>query len=122
MRMLWRLKLMNQRWRIYDHFLVGENRWRAQRYGMGEGLMDFGRRELVPFADLLEELIEMVAEDADVLECRDEVDAARNILAAGNGADRQRRVRQAVLDGNGDEGEAMRAVLGSLVEEFHADL
>ncbi len=122
MRMLWRLKLMNQRWRIYDHFLVGENRWRAQRYGMGEGMMDFGRNELVPFADLLDELIEMVAEDAEALECRAEVGAARDILAGGNGADRQRRVRQAGLEGNGDEGEAMKAVLASLVEEFHADL
>ena len=30
-RMLWRLRQRNQRWRIYDNFLVAENRWRAAR-------------------------------------------------------------------------------------------
>ncbi len=48
MRMLWRLRVKNQRWRIYDRFLIGENRWRAQRYGVTEGLVDFGRGEIVP--------------------------------------------------------------------------
>ncbi|MEM9845017.1 MAG: carboxylate-amine ligase, partial [Pseudomonadota bacterium] len=61
MRMLWRLKTQNQRWRIYDHFLVGENRWRAQRYGMREGLIDFGRGEVVDFSVLIEELIAHMA-------------------------------------------------------------
>ena len=43
-RMLWRLAMKNQRWRIYDNFLIAENRWRAQRYGVSEGLV--GRTEL----------------------------------------------------------------------------
>ena len=47
--MLWRLRTRNQRWRIYDRFLIGENRWRAQRYGVTEGLIDFGANEIVPF-------------------------------------------------------------------------
>jgi gamma-glutamyl:cysteine ligase YbdK (ATP-grasp superfamily) len=33
LRMLWRLKRENQRWRLYAHMLIDENRWRAQRYG-----------------------------------------------------------------------------------------
>ena len=45
--MLWRLARKNQRWRIYDRFLVGENRWRAQRYGASEGLIDFGGARFV---------------------------------------------------------------------------
>ena len=44
-RMLWRLSKKNQRWRMYDSFLIKENRWRAQRYGTTEGLIDFGRGE-----------------------------------------------------------------------------
>jgi carboxylate-amine ligase len=43
MHMLWRLRTRNQRWRIYDRFLVGENRWRAQRYGVSNGLIDFAK-------------------------------------------------------------------------------
>ena len=64
-RMLWRLAIHNQRWRIYDAFLVAENRWRAQRYGTTEGLIDFGRGEIVDMATLVEEIIALVAEDAE---------------------------------------------------------
>jgi len=32
--MLWRLRVENQRWRLYPRMLVGENRWRAQRHGI----------------------------------------------------------------------------------------
>ena len=46
------LRRDNQRWRLYDRFLINENRWRAQRYGISEGLIDFGRGELVPYEDL----------------------------------------------------------------------
>jgi carboxylate-amine ligase len=34
--------------------LVRENRWLAQRYGYDDSLVDFGRGERVPYADLLE--------------------------------------------------------------------
>ena len=70
LRMLWRLRTRNQRWRIYDRFLIGENRWRAQRYGVTEGLIDFGANTIVPFPQLMAELVEMIAEDADALDCR----------------------------------------------------
>jgi carboxylate-amine ligase len=33
-RYLTRLRRQNVRWRIYDRFLINENRWRAQRYGV----------------------------------------------------------------------------------------
>jgi len=122
LRMLWRLRTMNQRWRHYDAFLVGENRWRAMRYGMDEGLIDFGRGQVVAFADLLEEMIELVEEDADFLNCSAEIEAARDILAEGNSSRRQRAVHAAELERTGDEDRAMAAVIGSLVEEFSADL
>ncbi|MCP3969066.1 MAG: carboxylate-amine ligase [Rhodobacteraceae bacterium] len=122
MRMLWRLRVRNQRWRIYDEFLVGENRWRAQRYGMSEGLIDFGRGEVVPFADLLEEMIELVQQDAETLGCLPEIEAARDIVTLGNSADRQRAVRAAELESSADNGKAMRAVVQMLIDEFTADL
>ncbi len=60
---------MNQRWRHYDAFPVGENRWRAIRYGMDEGLIDFVRGQVVAFTDLLEEMIELAGEEADFPNC-----------------------------------------------------
>ena len=122
MRMLWRLKVRNQRWRIYDQFLVGENRWRAQRYGLSEGLIDFGRGEVVPFAHLLDEMIELLAEDAEALSCTNEVEAARDIMTGGNSADRQREIHDRELGQTGSRERAMEAVLSSLVDEFRQDL
>lgn len=121
-RMLYRLRRSNQRWRVYARMLVNENRWRAQRYGMDEGLVDFGRGRVVPFADLLEEIIALVTEDADALGCRAEVMHARTILKRGTSADCQRRVHTDALARGATRAEALRAVVDWLVAETVADL
>ncbi|TCP63301.1 carboxylate-amine ligase [Rhodovulum bhavnagarense] len=121
-RMLWRLAGQNQRWRVYERFLIGENRWRAQRYGITEGLIDFGRKALVPFPDLLEELIALVERDAAALGCLDEVHAARDVIADGTSADRQRHVHANAIAAGGTPDDAVRAVIHSLIEEYNADL
>ncbi|RMA42193.1 carboxylate-amine ligase [Rhodophyticola porphyridii] len=121
-RMLTRLRQKNQRWRLYDRFLVGENRWRAQRYGVGDGLIDFGRRALVPMNELLDEIIELVQEDADALGCLAEVEGARNILRDGTSSERQRGVYDGARVAERDHDEAMRDVVRHLIEEYHADL
>ena len=118
MRMLWRLRTNNQRWRIYDRFLVGENRWRAQRYGMSRDLIDLGSGTLKPYGELLAELIDLTRQDAEVLGCLDELNSAADILKTGTSADRQRAVYQAALDSGADRDEALREVARSLVAEF----
>jgi glutamate---cysteine ligase / carboxylate-amine ligase len=121
-RMLYRLRERNQRWRLYDTFLIGENRWRAQRYGTREGLIDFGRREIVPVAELMEEMIEMLAEDAEALGCLAEVEHVRDMIVRGTSSERQRAVYAAARADGRDHGTAMRDVVRHLIEEFHADL
>ena len=121
-RMLWRLMRKNQRWRHYDNFLLEENRWRAQRYGITGGLIDFGRLEVVDFATLMTELIEVVAEDAEALGCTAEIEALRSLPVTGTSADRQRIVYADAVEAGDDGDGAMRAVVRSLIEEFHADL
>jgi len=120
-RMLMRLRERNQRWRVYDRFLVNENRWRAQRYGVTDGLIDFGRGAVVPVPELVEELITLVAEDAEALGCMDEVQRLR-VLAVTSSADRQRKVYADARAAGGSHETAMRDVVEHLVEEFHADL
>ncbi len=122
MRMLWRLRVRNQRWRIYDRFLIGENRWRAQRYGVSEGLIDFGRGEIVPWPELADELIELIEEDAGILCCQNEVERVRDIVQGGNSAQRQRAVFEAAKAKGAGQEEQMRAVVAHLVEEFHTGL
>jgi len=121
-RMLWRLARRNQRWRLYDNFLISENRWRAQRYGISEGLIDFGERKIVPYPELLEELIELVAEDAEAMGVVNEIENARAIARTGPSADRQRAVFAESSAGGKDRRESLRAVVEHLMEEFHADL
>ncbi|KUF11856.1 carboxylate-amine ligase [Pseudoponticoccus marisrubri] len=122
LRMLWRLRSRNQRWRRYDPFLIGENRWRAQRYGVSEGLIDFGRAEIVPMPELIEELVELVEEDAGILRCLPEIERAREIALEGNSTTRQRAALASAEQQGLDHDGRMRAVVRHLVEEFHADL
>lgn len=122
MRMLWRLSRQNQRWRVYDNFLVAENRWRAQRYGVSSGLIDFGQREIVPFSDLIAEFIAELREDAELLGCVRELENLAQIVTTGTSADRQRHVRDAALAKGDSKDAAMRAVVRHLIEEFHMDL
>ncbi|MEX1233831.1 MAG: carboxylate-amine ligase [Roseovarius sp.] len=121
-RMLWRLSIKNQRWRIYETFLISENRWRAQRYGVREGLIDFGRGEIVPMQMLVDELVELLAEDAAHFGSASEVERARVIAAQGTSADRQRRVFEAAATSGEDREGALRAVVANLIEEFHEGL
>ncbi|MFT4714918.1 MAG: carboxylate-amine ligase [Paracoccaceae bacterium] len=118
MRMLWRLRKANQRWRIYDRFLIGENRWRAQRYGVGNGLIDFGAGGVASMSDLLEELIELLAEDAQALECVPEIARLRDIVKNGTSSDRQRQIYADVTSAGGDHAAGLRAIVNGLVGEF----
>lgn len=117
LRMLWRLKRANQRWRRYAALLVNENRWRAQRYGFDEGLVDFGKGRMVPYAELLEEIVELVAEDADAFGCQKEVASARNILTRGTSAHRQLAAYRAALSQGASPKEALQVVVDMLIED-----
>jgi len=110
-RMLWRLATRNQRWRIYDRFLVDENRWRAQRYGIQEGLIDFGRGAIVPMAELVEELLELIEEDALYFACVSEVETVRDVLRSGTSSTRQRAAYASATDEGADTKTALRAVV-----------
>jgi carboxylate-amine ligase len=116
LRMLFRLRRDNQHWRQYPLFLLNENRWRAQRYGFAEGLFDFGRGSIVPFASLLDELIALVMPDAKHFGCVAEVEHAREIVRRGTSADDQLAVFKAAVAGGLDEAGALRKVVDALAE------
>ncbi len=120
--MLYRRRRDNQRWRTYANMLVAENVWRAQRYGIDDSLMDFGKGELVPYADLVEEIIELVHEDAEELGCVAEVEHARDIVRRGTSADHQLAAYEAAHREGADEQEALQAVVDNLMEETVAGL
>lgn len=116
-RMLYRLRRSNQSWRQYPVFLLEENRWRAQRYGVGGSLLDLGKGELVAFRDLIEEIIVLVAEDAEALGCTAEIAHARRIVAEGTSADRQLASFERALATGSSHKAALEAVVDDLVSE-----
>ena len=117
LRMLWRLKRENQRWRIYARMLIEENRWRAQRYGTDRGLVDFGRGAIVPYADLLEEILALIDQDARHFGCLAEVGHARDILARGTSADRQLAIFNQALAAGATRAQALAAIVDWLIAE-----
>lgn len=117
LRMLYVLKRNNQRWRKYSNMLIDENRWRAQRYGLDGGLVDFGKGEVVPYNDLLEEILALTHDHAAALDCLQEASHAREILRRGTSAHRQLEVfSQACYDG-ADKQEALKRVVDWLIAE-----
>jgi len=117
LRMLWRLRRGNQRWRLYDRFMVSENRWRASRYGIDEGLIDFGKAAIVPFPELFEELISLIREDAEFFDCVAEIERAHEILERGTSAHKQVAVWQESRQAGKADAEALRDVVDMLIKE-----
>jgi glutamate---cysteine ligase / carboxylate-amine ligase len=117
MRRLARMYRQNVGWREHADLLIAENRWRAMRYGVKGSLLDLGRGELVPFRYLLEELLDLVMEDAAELGCTDEILHARRIVADGTSADRQLAAYRGAIDAGGDHVAALRVVVDHLAAE-----
>ncbi len=103
------LRRANQSWRPYRKHLIDENKWRALRYGVDGKLIDFGKKEEVPFPDLVEEILYWVDDVLDDLRSRKEVEYAYTILREGTSADRQLAVYR--------ETDDLHAVLDHVVQE-----
>ena len=67
--------------------IVVENKWRAQRYGVHGSFVGDGGA--ITVADLIEQVIEETAEDAEALGCLSEMRRCRTIVGAGTSADAQ---------------------------------
>ena len=117
MRMLYRLRRNNQRWRAYATMLISENRWRAMRYSFDEGLIDFAKGALVPFTDLLGEILDLTAEDAEALGCEAEIGLLQNILTRGTSAHRQLKAFEIARAAGESREDALKSVVDTLVRD-----
>jgi carboxylate-amine ligase len=117
LRMLYRLRAANQRWRLYTPMLIQENRWRAMRYSFDEGLIDLGKGGVVPFEDLLDEILSLISDDARALGCEKEVGYARHILTRGTSAHRQLRHYELERAAGKTEEEALQSVVDMLIAD-----
>ena len=97
--------------------LVRENRWRAMRYSYDEGLLDLAKAKVIPFEDLLEEILGLIAEDAEALGCVEEVGNARHILTRGTSAHRQLKAFEIEQAAGANTEDALKAVVDRLIED-----
>lgn len=114
---LYRLRRDNQRWRTYSPMMIEENLWRAQRYGVDGSLVDFGRGELVAYSDLIEEFIEMLAQDATEFGVREELRHARTIVSEGTSAHRQLATYEMARSDGAEDREALNQVVDGLIAD-----
>jgi glutamate---cysteine ligase / carboxylate-amine ligase len=87
--------------------IVVENKWRAQRYGVHGTLV--GDTGAVTVAEMLEQVIEETARDAQALGCLPELMRCRTIAGAGTSADTQLALFEAHDQSKG-RAQALRAV------------
>ncbi|MEZ5932589.1 MAG: carboxylate-amine ligase [Alphaproteobacteria bacterium] len=119
---LFRARSQNQSWRRYRQILIAENKSLAQRYGIDGTLADYGALTCKPFADLVDEIIDLVQIEAARRGCLAEVEHARMIVTRGTSADRQIGVFTEARAGGADHQEACRAVVDWLIDETQAGL
>src|SRR5207248_2728758 len=84
----------------YHRILTTENKWLAARYGLEAPVMDLatGRRNRVPVAQLVRRTLRDVEPHARELGSERELEGIRDLLARGNGSDRQLRIWNANRD------------------------
>src|SRR6266545_5012244 len=84
----------------YHRILTTENKWLAGRYGLEAPVMDLatGKRNRIPVAQLVRRTLKEIEPHARDLGSERELDGIREILARGNGADRQLRIFNANRD------------------------
>lgn len=112
------LRQRNMSFRIYERTLIGENKWRAVRYGLEGKLIDFGVEKEVLVVDLLRELLERIEPQASRLGALPELEYVHTMLTTGSSADRQ----VAVWKKQGGEDAATKAqALTAVVDHIVAE-
>ncbi|MDH3620818.1 MAG: carboxylate-amine ligase [Gammaproteobacteria bacterium] len=117
LRMLYRLRTRNQRWRLYTPMLIRENRWRAMRYSFDEGLIDLAKGEVVPFDELISELCSLISEDAKALGCEREIKGVHDIMSRGTSAHRQLKGYELERASGASVEDSLKSVVDTLIAD-----
>ena len=89
---LYKLRLQNMNFIMYNRALINENKWRASRYGIDGKLIDFGKQTELDTRALIGELLGFIDDVVDELGSREAINYVHTILKNGTGADRQLKV------------------------------
>jgi carboxylate-amine ligase len=95
-RFLYRKPEANRDLGAVDRAIALENKWRAQRYGVEGSFVS--RDGAISVAQVLETVIEGIREDAEALDCVDDLYQCQSIVVEGTSADAQLRVFRQHID------------------------
>jgi carboxylate-amine ligase len=87
------------------------------RYSIDSGLIDFAKGIVVPFEQLLVELMSLTAEDAKALGCEQELGSVRDILSRGTSAHRQLKAYELAAAAGAEPEDCLKAVVDTLVTD-----
>ena len=93
-----------------------ENKWRAQRYGVHGTFVDISGNGAISVVELLDQVLEDVARDAQALGCEKEIEHCRSIVGGGTSADTQLAVFEEAHGRSDDRDRALRAVTDWIAE------
>lgn len=92
------------------------------RYSFDSGLIDLAKGIVVPFDELLNEMLCLVAEDAEALGCTEEINSLQHILQRGTSAHRQTRKYELERAAGTSDENALKAVVDKLIHDTSAGL
>jgi carboxylate-amine ligase len=119
---LYRMKRDRKTVPVYSRFLVDQNRWRAIRYGVDEGLLDLASEKVIPVNDWLESIAENVYRDAEELGCVKELEQALDIPKNGTSAHKQIATYEQACAAGKAPIKALHDVVDMLIEETVKEL
>lgn len=92
----------------FPYEMLDENRWLAARHGLGGEIVDLPAPDRVQTKTLVKRLLQEAADHARDLGCADQLEAVKDLLDHGNGAQRQVVVYEANRD--------LRELMAEIVE------
>lgn len=120
-RMLWRLDQSNIGFQRMNDLFLQENRWRAARYGIKEGLINAQEPAIQSISALVMEWQELIREDAQALGCLPEVERLTELVEQGNASARQRVVFTRQRAAGLNDKQAYQKLVKQLIQEFAED-
>lgn len=102
--------------------LIDENRWQAKRHATCAVFVDEAARAAVPLGQVLEEMLELVAPDAQALGCEAELEHLRTVVRDGTSAHVQLALYRAQRDNCRTREQALSAVVDWLRQATVAGL
>lgn len=91
--------------------VIDENRWRAKRHGAQAEFIDEMAGDAVAFDEVMQNLLEIIAPDAQALRCEDEIRHFAAIPSNGSSAHAQLAIYRGARERGQSEAQALRRVV-----------